>query len=126
MKKKPCCPWLTRSMKIAFTVDWWHRGRMGIDHLAQHLEPDRIQDQKLQKKSKVNGVLPPKEPCARCHQQTMGPRGPLPPPSVGPCMVLERGQAGIILLGTAGVPGCRQSLNSGLGTVSCKDLLSSL
>lgn len=30
------------------------------------------------KKSKVNGVLPPEEPCARCHQQPMGPKGPLP------------------------------------------------
>lgn len=97
-----------------------------VDHLMQHLEPGRIQAQKWQsgKKKVQGGVLTPKDSCAWCQQQLMGPEGPLSPPAVGVCAMV-RGQAGITLLGAAGLPGCRQSLNSTLGTVNCKDLLSS-
>lgn len=84
MKEKPCCPWLTASMKIVFTVDWWHKGRTGIDHLAQHLRlaGSRIKNCSLKKKSKVNGVLTPKDPHAWCQWQPAGPGGPVPPSAV--------------------------------------------
>lgn len=74
MNEKPPCPRLTASTKIVFTVDLWHGGRTGIDHLAMYSEPDRIQDQHLQPAEESPRL---KEPHAQCHWQPVGLDGPL-------------------------------------------------
>lgn len=77
----------------------------GIDHLVQYLKPDGTRDQTLQPSEKKSEI---KKSCAWCHWQPV---------------VLEGMNH---LLGTVVIPGCRKSLDSTLGTVSCKDLLSIL